>query len=88
MLHTARLGGSVLSDPGAVARQVGLALSPLSNNALFLRLSKNPFYEFFSRGLNVSLSTDDPLMFHHTKEPLMEEYCVAKQARPCVRWRG
>ena len=30
-------------------------------------------------GLNVSLSTDDPLMFHHTKEPLMEEYCVAKQ---------
>ena len=33
-------------------------------------------------GLNVSLSTDDPLMFHHTKEPLMEEYCVAKQVWP------
>jgi len=59
--------------------QIGLALSPLSNNALFLRLSKNPFQEFFARGLNVSLSTDDPLMFHHTKEPLMEEYCVARQ---------
>ena len=42
--------------------QIGLALSPLSNNALFLRLSKNPFQEFFARGLNVSLSTDDPLM--------------------------
>ena len=27
----------------------------------------------------MSLSTDDPLMFHHTKEPLMEEYCVAEQ---------
>tara|TARA_B100000513_G_scaffold143226_1_gene65725 strand:+ start:3661 stop:6090 length:2430 start_codon:yes stop_codon:yes gene_type:complete len=59
--------------------QIGCALSPLSNNALFLRLTKNPFYEFFAVGLNVSLSTDDPLMFHHTKEPLMEEYCVAKQ---------
>ena len=59
--------------------QMGLALSPLSNNALFLQLSKNPFHEFFSVGLNVTLSTDDPLMFHHTKEPLMEEYCIAKQ---------
>ena len=59
--------------------QMGLALSPLSNNALFLQLSKNPFHELFSVGLNVTLSTDDPLMFHHTKEPLMEEYCIAKQ---------
>jgi adenosine deaminase len=23
-----------------------------------------------------TLSTNDPLMFHHTKEPLMEEYCA------------
>lgn len=59
--------------------QIGLALSPLSNNALFLTLSKSPFNEFFSVGLNVSLSTDDPLMFHHTREPLMEEYTIAKQ---------
>jgi len=85
--------------------QMGLALSPLSNNALFLQvrgrphlhhlhhllhphhhllllllqLSKNPFHEFFSVGLNVSLSTDDPLMFHHTREPLMEEYTIEKQ---------
>ena len=59
--------------------QIGLALSPLSNNALFLQLSKNPFDEFFAAGLNVSLSTDDPLMFHHTREPLMEEYTIAKQ---------
>ena len=46
-----------------------------------------------SRGLNVSLSTDDPLQFHFTKveilqfkntslpfkEPLMEEYSIAAQ---------
>merc|ERR1712178_103196 len=41
--------------------------------------SKSPFLEFFTRGLNLSLSTDDPLMFHQTKEPLMEEYSLAKQ---------
>ena len=28
--------------------QTGLALSPLSNNALFLQLGKNPFHEFFT----------------------------------------
>eukprot|EP01080_Neovahlkampfia_damariscottae_P001011 gene1011-9917_t len=59
--------------------QIGLAVSPLSNNSLFLSYNSNPFPEFFSRGLNVSLSTDDPLMFHFTREPLMEEYSVAAQ---------
>jgi len=59
--------------------QIGLAVSPLSNNLLFLNYNSNPFPEFFSRGLNVSLSTDDPLMFHFTREPLMEEYSVAAQ---------
>lgn len=59
--------------------QVGLAVSPCSNNHLFLSYQKSPFLEFFNRGLNVSLSTDDPLMFHQTKEPLMEEYSLAKQ---------
>ena len=44
--------------------QVGIAVSPLSNNALFLAISDNPFPLFFRRGLNVSLSTDDPLIFH------------------------
>jgi AMP deaminase len=59
--------------------QVGLAMSPLSNNRLFLDYAKNPFYTFFLRGLNVSLSTDDPLLLHYTREPLVEEYCVAAQ---------
>lgn len=35
--------------------------------------------QFYARGLNVSLSTDDPLQLHVTKEPLVEEYCVAAQ---------
>ena len=39
-------------------------MSPLSNNKLFLSYTKNPFYKFFKRGLNVSLSTDDPLILH------------------------
>ena len=54
--------------------QVGIAMSPMSNNTLFLKLAKNPFLLYFNRGLNVSLSTDDPLQFHHTHEPLLEEY--------------
>lgn len=59
--------------------QIGIAMSPLSNNSLFLNYHRNPLPEYFSRGLNVSLSTDDPLQFHFTKEPLMEEYSIAAQ---------
>ncbi|KAH3731959.1 AMP deaminase [Pelomyxa schiedti] len=62
--------------------QIGLAVSPLSNNSLFLNYSENPFPVFFKRGLNVSLSTDDPLQFHSTQSPLIEEYAVASR-----RWR-
>ncbi|XP_060713765.1 AMP deaminase 2-like isoform X2 [Tachysurus vachellii] len=59
--------------------QVGIAMSPLSNNSLFLSYHRNPLHEYLSRGLMVSLSTDDPLQFHFTKEPLMEEYSIAAQ---------
>ncbi|KAL6854058.1 hypothetical protein J3F83DRAFT_755809 [Trichoderma novae-zelandiae] len=59
--------------------QIGIAMSPLSNNALFLAYERNPFHQYFKRGLNVSLSTDDPLQFAYTKEPLIEEYAVAAQ---------
>ncbi|AEO65415.1 uncharacterized protein THITE_2112381 [Thermothielavioides terrestris NRRL 8126] len=59
--------------------QIGIAMSPLSNNALFLAYERNPFPQYFKRGLNVSLSTDDPLQFAFTKEPLIEEYAVAAQ---------
>ncbi|KAM9377930.1 AMP deaminase 3-like [Pholidichthys leucotaenia] len=59
--------------------QVPIAMSPLSNNSLFLQYSKNPLREFLHKGLCVSLSTDDPMQFHYTKEPLMEEYAIAAQ---------
>ena len=48
-------------------KQIGIAMSPLSNNSLFLTYERNPFPDFFKVGLNVSLSTDDPLQFHFTK---------------------
>ncbi|KAG5447242.1 AMP deaminase 2 [Clonorchis sinensis] len=54
-------------------------MSPLSNNSLFLDYQRNPLNSFLSRGLNVTLSTDDPLQFHFTKEPLIEEYSIATQ---------
>uniref|UniRef100_A0A6Q2WTL4 AMP deaminase n=1 Tax=Esox lucius TaxID=8010 RepID=A0A6Q2WTL4_ESOLU len=59
--------------------QIGIAMSPLSNNSLFLSYHRNPLPEYLSRGLMISLSTDDPLQFHFTKEPLMEEYSIATQ---------
>ncbi|XP_046906818.1 AMP deaminase 3b isoform X1 [Hypomesus transpacificus] len=59
--------------------QVPIAMSPLSNNSLFLEYSKNPLKEFLHKGLCVSLSTDDPMQFHYTKEALMEEYAIAAQ---------
>ncbi|MCO5585182.1 hypothetical protein L7F22_039114 [Adiantum nelumboides] len=60
-------------------KQVGMAMSPLSNNALFLSYDRNPFPAFLRVGMNVSISTDDPLQFHLSKEPLLEEYSVATQ---------
>ncbi|KAK0404451.1 hypothetical protein QR680_017460 [Steinernema hermaphroditum] len=59
--------------------QMGIAMSPLSNNSLFISYNRNPLPEYLMKGLNVSLSTDDPLQFHFTKEALMEEYSIAAQ---------
>ncbi|CAH0728660.1 unnamed protein product, partial [Brenthis ino] len=59
--------------------QIYIAMSPLSNNSLFLNYHRNPLPEFLARGLAITLSTDDPLQFHFTKEPLMEEYSIAAQ---------
>ena len=44
--------------------QIGLNMSPLSNNSLFLDYHRNPFPVYFARGLRVTLSTDDPLQIH------------------------
>ena len=46
--------------------QIGLAISPLSNNSLFIEYEANRFPTFFSRGLFVTLTTDDPLLLHRT----------------------
>lgn len=54
--------------------QIGISVSPLSNNKLFLDLHRSPFMTFFRQGLAVTLSTDDPLMFHYSVTPLTEEY--------------
>lgn len=59
--------------------QMGIAMSPLSNNSLFLDYNRSPLPDYLARGLNISISTDDPLQFHFTKEPLMEEYSIATQ---------
>lgn len=59
---------------------IGIAMSPLSNNSLFLNYHRNPLPEYFSRGLNISLSTDDPLQFHFTKVQYLKIYEDAKQA--------
>ena len=60
--------------------QVGLSVSPMSNDFLFLRIKDSPFKSFHANGLNVTLSTDDPLQFHLSLEPLLEEYTVARAA--------
>merc|ERR1712088_933163 len=59
--------------------QIGIAMSPLSNNSLFLNYNRSPLPDYLARGLNISISTDDPLQFHFTKEPPMEEYSIAAQ---------
>lgn len=53
-------------------------MSPLSNNALFLTYERNPLPNFFRTGLNVSLSTDDPLQFHFTKVCLYLSPAIAR----------
>uniref|UniRef100_A0A8C9NEV1 AMP deaminase n=1 Tax=Serinus canaria TaxID=9135 RepID=A0A8C9NEV1_SERCA len=47
--------------------RIPIAMSPLSNNSLFLEYAKNPLLDFHQKGLMVSLSTDDPMQFHYTK---------------------
>lgn len=59
--------------------QIGVTVSPLSNNTKVLDYLDNPFPKFFRRGLMVTLGTDGPLMYHHTQEPLLEEYSIASK---------
>ena len=58
--------------------QIGVSISPLSNNFLLKKINEYPFPKLFKRGLNVTLSTDDPLLFHMSDDALLEEYSVAR----------
>jgi AMP deaminase len=67
--------------------QVGLGLCPLSNDALFIQMKDSPVGKLHKRGLRVCLGTDDPLQFHNTATPLLEEYTVGGhffEVRPCL----
>lgn len=83
LAHNIAHGNNLRKSPGLqylyYLAQIGLGMSPLSNNSLFLDYHRNPFPTFFARGMNISLSTDDPLQIHLTKEPLVEEYSIAAQ---------
>ena len=48
---------------------------------MFLKYPLNPFYRLFKVGLNITLSTDDPLILHLTEDPLLEEYSAATQVK-------
>ena len=54
--------------------RIGVVMSPLAENTLFTSYFSTPFVEFFKRGLNISLSTCDPLHFHASVDPLISEY--------------
>lgn len=59
---------------------IPISVSPISNSCLFLPYAANPFPTFFKRGLCVTLTTDDPLQFHMSDQPQLEEYTTAKHA--------
>jgi len=59
--------------------RIGITCSVVSEDSLYIAYEGNPFASLFRRGLNVTLSTDNPLLLHYTAEPLNEEYAIAAQ---------
>jgi len=76
--HGIKLEDSSVTQYLFYLTQIPIGMSLLSNATLFLRYRDNPFIKFFHRGLNVTLTTDDPMMFHITDVPLLEEYACAR----------
>ena len=69
------LAGFAFFLSGFLRLTCSLILLKLARDTLHVnRLVDSPFYKMFERGLNVSLSTDDPLLFHLSESPLLEEY--------------
>lgn len=61
---------------------IGIVMSPLRDNSVSVAYFDHPFVHYFQQGLRVSLSTSDPLHFHHRlDQPLMEEYATALKLR-------
>lgn len=54
-------------------------MSPVSENALVMKLASSPFFNYFRQGLCVALATDTPRVLHLTSEPLLEEFAIASQ---------
>lgn len=77
--HGIRLYNSPVLQYMYYLEQIGIAVSPLSNNILYQRYDSNPLKRFVQRGMNVSLATDDPLLIHYTEDALLEEYSIAAQ---------
>lgn len=77
--HGVTLGRNPVLEYCFYVSQVGIAISPLSNTERSIDYLENPFPKFFHRGLNVSLATNDPLAYHFTSEPLIEEYAIASK---------
>jgi len=78
--HGIRLNESSVLQYLYYLDQVGCSISPISNHFLFVKAVNSPFPKFFKRGLNVTLSTDDPMLFHLSEDPLLEEYTTARTA--------
>ena len=77
--HGIRLQQSKILQYLYYLEQIGISVSPLSNNVLFKNYNSNPFPLFFKNGLNLTLSTNNPLLIHYTKDALLEEYSIAAQ---------
>ncbi|CAD2216134.1 Adenosine/AMP deaminase, putative [Angomonas deanei] len=62
--------------------QVGIVMSPLRDNVLQTPYFEHPVVTYFKMGMRVSISTSDPLHFHHRfDQPLLEEYATLMKVR-------
>jgi adenosine deaminase len=81
ILQVDRIGHATRAeeDPALIdllaERQIALELCPLSNVATgsIARIEDHPARRYMDRGLNISINTDDPGMFHNA---MAEEYAV------------
>jgi adenosine deaminase len=81
ILQVDRIGHATRAeeDPALIdllaERQIALELCPLSNVATgsIARIEDHPARRYMDRGLNISINTDDPGMFHNA---MTEEYAV------------